>query len=391
MAFNHVVIGRLCDTLKLLAKALPRVLHDAKLDWVKLFLVHGNNVASFTNSTRVSFQCNVLDSLHEILMAAEMAANLTATSLQPMLEIMMKTTDQGVMERARRIAILLLHPHRQHDATKSCYSEATSCLAHEASCWIDGMSLENVDEFIKVVQESASIPLRGMVDLARAWRAAAVGISSSSSSPEPIPVSATAVSTILVTAVLRMQQQERHSSSSSRFALLTLQVAAKCMLYHADPRPLAALIIYRGDADSSSADLAEEQPPGDDTSMNERFDNLSAYAKSLLHFESVSPSKRKRLLDSLLESLFGSSWGKSVGKENSIASVRVLAHRIVVSPINQDGDNCSFKLFRCKVAAIIKNSQLRLELGSFINHIYPRLRACCSVDDLYPLDIFLLS
>ena len=104
--------------------------------------------------------------------------------------------------------------------------ECIQCRDHEISCWIDGISVANVETFCKLIGDAYSLSLNSKVTVGIAWEKAGL--------PRPFPK--VAISPMLVTALTNL------TGFSEDFVLLTIHVAACCILFHKNPMPLAAML-----------------------------------------------------------------------------------------------------------------------------------------------------
>ena len=88
--------------------------------------------------------------------------------------------------------------------------ECIQCRDHEISCWIDGISVANVETFCKLIGDAYSLSLNSKVKVGIAWEKAGL--------PRPFPK--VAISPMLVTALTNL------TGFSEDFVLLTIHVAA---------------------------------------------------------------------------------------------------------------------------------------------------------------------
>ena len=136
---------------------------------------------------------------------------------------MLKTTIGRIHSRARRIVLGLLiqlFPSAADDG------ECIQCRDYEISCWIDGISISNVETFCKLIGDACSLSLNSKVTVGIAWEKAGL--------PRPFPK--IAISPMLVTALTTL------TGYPNDFVLLTIHVAACCILFHKNPIPLAAML-----------------------------------------------------------------------------------------------------------------------------------------------------
>jgi hypothetical protein len=195
--------------------------------------------------------------------------SVLANSSRAVLEIAMTTTSTCVLALAREIALFMF---RRVVSSRVEDTESQQCLEYEASCWIDGMTKETLPEFCKVIQEASQLSFRSVVAFAEAWTASAL--------PGTMP--ALSVSGNLIHVMQRL------SKASEAFLLLTCQVAAKCLLYHFNPLPLATIIVHSR-KEGTSIDHAF-------------YDALWAYAHSLVEFNKYTATERNGLVNSMLSS-----------------------------------------------------------------------------------------
>jgi hypothetical protein len=181
----------------------------------------------------------------------------------------MTTTSDCVLALAREIALFMF---RRVVASRVEDTESQQCLEYEASCWIDGMTMETLPEFCKVIQEASQLSFRSVVAFAEAWTASAL--------PGAMPTLSVSGNLIHV--------MQRLSKASEAFLLLTCQVAAKCLLYHFNPLPLATIVVH-------------SRKEG--TLIDHAFYNaLWAYAHSLVEFNKYTATERNGLVNSMLSS-----------------------------------------------------------------------------------------
>lgn len=220
-------------------------------------------------------------------------------------------------------------------------SERVSVLEYEASCWLDGLSNDLLDEFCSLVQKSTQQASMSIVSVAKAWKA--------SNLPGQAPT--LQFSPILVQSLLTINQ------ISETFAGLVCQVVSNCLLYMANPLPLAALIVH-----VSASTCALDQ-----------FQRLSEYSRSLVNFAEYSGIERKVLVHKMMQScLPGTSALLDVTKEcrsntssednaneingeslNYLALIRQLAHVILSIDERRTEDKCLILVQKILPAALV--------------------------------------
>lgn len=161
------------------------------------------------------------------------------------------------------------------------------CLEYERACWIDSIqSEEDIKYFGLVLEEAAQLSsFQSELYLIRAW--------SKTGLPKPAPTRLP-MSPILVAALTHC----RASSDSSRFSFITAQVASKCLLFHYNPLPLAALVVYFCD---EGMDESLSTPT---TSGSAPSKALTHYSRSLIKFDPEQEMERKKLLCDLVSTYF---------------------------------------------------------------------------------------
>jgi hypothetical protein len=174
---------------------------------------------------------------------------------------------------------------------RSAEIEIQQCIEHEISSWVDCLTSQSVEEFCSSLHEASQLSFQSEIHLLRAWTKADL--------PKPIP--RLSVSPILVAALSSLFG----GSCSRDFSLLVGRVATKCLLFHHNPMPLAALISYFYEMQASkktpdARDIVKENgcSPG-------QIENVvSSYAHSLVEFENVSDEERESRLLSLTTMFF---------------------------------------------------------------------------------------
>lgn len=195
-----------------------------------------------------------------------------------MLEVALTTSSPLVLKLAREIALSMFS---QVIMTQTDDAESKLCLRYEASCWIDGVTIQTLSELCKFLQEGSQSSFRSLVAFAEAWKA--------SSLPGRMP--ALPVSAILIHVMQRL------SRVSKGFLLLTCQVAAKNLLYQMNPLPLASIVLHGQRQLSESND--------EDTSHAlSCFDSVSCYCGSLIDFDKDTPTERNDKVRPMLSACF---------------------------------------------------------------------------------------
>ena len=146
---------------------------------------------------------------------------------------------------------------------------------HEAACWVDGVNHSTATDLCRLIQTISLASHPTAVSFLRLWRD--VGLKSKSF-PGMLP------STILGQALGDL------SRSSREFALLTVQVSSKCLLFDNNSMPLATLIV---------AKAQEVEARG--------FGSLVAFAKSILFCDRNDAATKVVLAKQAMESCFSAN------------------------------------------------------------------------------------
>ena len=226
----------------------------------------------------------------------------------------------------------------------SAEGETQQCLKYEILCWVDCMTAGIVPEFCSILEEASQLHFKSEIYLLQAWKKADL--------PQPMPT--LAVSPILMAAMSNLSGGSRTGS----MAVLLNQVVTKCLLYHDNPLPLAALVGYF-----------------QSTGMNSQLkDPLRQYARSLVAFGTVSESKREELLRRLVDSTFTeksfhrktlrlttenttekilSGLLDGLSREDTVAATRQLLHILASSSIDASLRN-NISLMRLLLPAMLQ-------------------------------------
>lgn len=226
-------------------------------------------------------------------------------------------------------------------------NETHQCLQYEILCWIDCMTAEMIPEFSLILEEAAQLHFKSEIYLLQAWKWADL--------VQPMPK--LAVSPILVAGL----SSTSGSSKSNNMVKLLNQVTTKCLFYHDNPLPLAALVGYFH-AIKRGVQLE---------------DNLVQYSNSLIAFDSVTESSRKELLFRLVDSIFS---------ERSFYS-RILSSIFKVdtkklSPNSLEGlsqeDNVAATRQLLHILACSSNDELLLRCFSLLRALLPAVLQVCT-------------
>lgn len=191
-------------------------------------------------------------------------------SCKTVLEIMLTTRCQIVHTESRSLALSLLVPIM---VSESSDPENSRSIEFESSCWIDGLTIECLPTFCKVLHDVSNNALNIIASVGRAWTKFKM-----SEAPDFSP--------LLMASLLVVD-------GSAEFSSFVAQVTARCLLFLRNPMPLAALIQYV----STKGDRIN-------TTKTKAGIPLVDYSNVLLAFDGESGSKRFEQLGEMLRSCF---------------------------------------------------------------------------------------
>jgi hypothetical protein len=230
------------------------------------------------------------------------------------MEILLWTKDSQVYRSTRRAALALFPRYWGERSTDIESREINVIIEFEYSCWVDGLTQETLEDLCALIRQPSPEPIRSRVALVAAW--------------EKLPgdVPRLNVSPLLVHALGVLSERSRP------FRVLVCQVAARCLMHHFDPLPLAALCV---------SSLNE-------TKTGKNLVALFNYSHALLHFNDTKAIYRTKHLSALLTQLFDLNcflvalvsrpWHEAAGtltqqtSEELSVSFRQMAHVFLVSP-----------------------------------------------------------
>lgn len=361
-----VLCGHLCQLLLSYASTLPDVIRDVKFDWIKLL----PNQAEVFCGLPLMLQTRLLRTLGTLLTVNE-TSRVSPASCELLLTIVTTTRAPVVYSRARNICQLMVGQVAPSDSAEG---ETQKCLKYEISCWVDCMTEGLVAEFCAILEEASQLHFKSEIFLLQAWKKAGL--------PQPMP--ALLVSPILMVAM----SSSTGGSRSDGMALLLNQIMTKCLLYHHNPLPLAALICYFYSA--------------------EKEDPLVQYSSSLTSFETESESKRGELILQLIESTFSKesfhfkilrllsedeneklALGllNEMSKDDAVAATRQLLHILACSDSEATLRNC-LSLIRLLLPPVLEGSSDSNDV--LLRHILKCLKRCKFSDSKY-IDLCALS
>jgi hypothetical protein len=153
-------------------------------------------------------------------------------------------------------------------------SEKIAIIQFEASCWLDSLTSEILDEFCSLLHKSQSNIATALVSVAASWK----------ESKLPSPVPSLQFSSLFVYSILSIQ----HGINSIAFVRCFCQVATNLILFMHNPLSLASIILT-----SSQPEITVDM-----------YQVLVLYCQSLVRYDSHTDSIRSKCLKDLLQSVF---------------------------------------------------------------------------------------
>jgi hypothetical protein len=183
------------------------------------------------------------------------------------------TTTPEVYVAARELALSLLEHEIFPHSDKSV--EAMSCRKYETSLWVDVISEDTIEDLMTMIAEARQQSVQHKMTIFQALSKAKLGYDSASS-----------VSSLLSLSVsYLMSDKDSRAPFSKEFALSLIQISTKMLLFQANAKHFAALIVY----------AAREHSPDDKNAAG-----LHQVAKALLDDD----SKANILLHALASNIF---------------------------------------------------------------------------------------
>jgi hypothetical protein len=206
--------------------------------------------------------------------------------LPNVLSALISTIIPEVYSEARKLALILLERELFSDmistnSKSALIGEDGQCSNYESALWIDGMSSNIIDKFIKLIDESKQVRVEQKITISQAL--------SESSFVKTTIHARLGISSFLVWIISRLLKDESFAVSNKQLSLLALQVATKMLLYVADPSLFAAVIYHC----SAHGGVHEDK----------RIDDLCKFAKHILN----KNHETNLLMESLTSELFAPS------------------------------------------------------------------------------------
>jgi hypothetical protein len=295
---NSFVVLLLCKTLECYAQLDSTLLTGVKFDWSKLVPNNTNNNNNDDQQT-IQHQGRIFSHAEPLLQLRILYTLLLLTRINNMpsfsskmlpnvMSVLISTIIPAVYCEARKLALILLERELFSDMMISSNSKSSligedgQCSNYESSLWIDGMSCNIIDKFIKLIDESKQVQVEQKIMISQALSEALLFGKSTIHAR-------LGVSSLLVWIISRLLKDEAFAVSNKQLSLLALQVATKMLLYVADPSLFAAFIYH------CSAHGGEHE--------DKRINDLCNVAKHILNKD----HKTNLLMESLTSELFAPS------------------------------------------------------------------------------------
>ncbi len=234
---DSFVMLLLCEAIQCYALLDSSLMKNVKFDWTKLVpndsaeqTMHGR---LFSNASPL-LQQRIMKCL--LLLFRGSQTSYSSKMLPSVISILVSTKIPEVYTNARNLALMLMERDlfsifNVSDSTSD--TENRECMKYETSLWIDGVSDDIIQELMRKIEESKRQRVEQKIMVAQAW----------SRTFEELEIPSLHVSSYLISSISRLLC-DGDSSSSNKLSDLSIQVATRLLLFQADPRPLAAIIVF---------------------------------------------------------------------------------------------------------------------------------------------------
>ncbi len=234
---DSFVMLLLCEAIQCYALLHSSLMKNVKFDWTKLVpnesaeqIMHGR---LFSNASPL-LQQRIMKCL--LLFSRGSRTSYSSKMLPSVISILVSTTIPEVYTNARNVALVLMErdlfaKFNSSDSTSG--TEGRECMKYETSLWIDGISDDIIQELMRKIEESKRQRVEQKIMVAQAWSKTFGGLEMPSLH----------VSSYLISSISRLVC-DGNSSPSNKLSDLSIQVATRLLLFQADPRYLAAIIVF---------------------------------------------------------------------------------------------------------------------------------------------------
>jgi len=282
-----IVVLQLCEAVQCYARLdPPLILANVKFDWAKL--VPNEETQDQVQQGRVFssaeplLQRHILQTLLVVSSLSESQSPFSPKMLPNVLSILVSTTIPEVYTMARKLALSLMerettssqiNSHSEGDSSVE-NDEVMQCHQYESTLWVDGISADNIQELVTMIEEVKQQRVQHKIVISQAWSNASMGYAMPS----------LGVSSLLSSSIcqLLLGLKEGASSLSKKMSLLLIQIATKMLLFQANPKPFAAMIVFctkettMGDKQIAALYHVSESILHDDAKTNDHIESLAS-------------------------------------------------------------------------------------------------------------------
>lgn len=232
---SSFVVLLFCEALRCYAFLDSALINNVKFDWSKLVpnesddqKIHGR---MFSNAEPL-LQQRIMSCL--LMLSRGSQIDHSFKILPSVISVLVSTKIPEVYTNARHLALVLMERYLFTSFNGSDSNiEGRECMKYETSLWIDGISDDIIQELVKKIEDSKHQHIQQKILVAQSWSKIFAGLGMPSLH----------VSSFLISSISRLVC-DGDFSSSKKLSDLSLQVATRMLLFQADPKPLAAIIVF---------------------------------------------------------------------------------------------------------------------------------------------------
>ena len=242
---NDLVVLQMCEALQCYAKLDTSWIANVKFNWTKLIPNEEEEVDDegrmFSNAEPI-LQHRILQTL--LMISRFNQTPFSSKMMISALSIVVLTKVPEVYTTARQLAIMLMERELFSHVSNPSYSsdsedensEISSCHKYESSLWVDGISADLIQEVVLMIDNSKQRRVQHKIMISQAWSNASMGCA--------MPTSFNMSSLLLSSICQLLGNNNADESVSQKMSLLSVQIATKMLLFQADPKPFAAIIVH---------------------------------------------------------------------------------------------------------------------------------------------------
>ena len=242
---NDLVVLQMCEALQCYAKLDTSWIANVKFNWTKLIPNEEEEVDDegrmFSNAEPI-LQHRILQTL--LMISRFNQTPFSSKMMISALSIVVLTKVPEVYTTARQLAIMLMERELFSHVSNPSYSsdsedensEISSCHKYESSLWVDGISADLIQEVVLMIDNSKQRRVQHKIMISQAWSNASMGCA--------MPTSFNMSSLLLSSICQLLGNNNADESVSQKMSLLLVQIATKMLLFQADPKPFAAIIVH---------------------------------------------------------------------------------------------------------------------------------------------------